>query len=60
MANTAAAFANLNRHLFDLKDDYFYHLYLGKESHDLKEMFGDVKVSQWNLDGVFKIKRFLN
>lgn len=38
--------SNLNLNLAALDDDFFYHLYLGKNSHDLKEMFGDVKVSQ--------------
>ena len=36
--------SNLNPNLRHLEDDYFYHLYLGKKSHELKEMFGDVKV----------------
>lgn len=38
------AFHNLNNHLNALEDDYFYHLYLGKNQNDLKAMFGDVKV----------------
>ena len=37
--------SHLNPNLCELDDDYFYHLYLGKNSHGLKEMFGDVKVS---------------
>lgn len=37
-------FHNLNNHLNSLEDDYFYHLYLGKNQNDLKAMFGDVKV----------------
>jgi len=37
--------SNVNKNLSDLDDDFFYHLYMGKKSHDLKEMFGDVKVS---------------
>lgn len=37
------AFHNLNKHLHTFEDDYFYHLYLGKNQNDLKAMFGDVK-----------------
>ena len=38
------AITNLNQNLEDFKDDYFYHLYLGKNHNDLKAMFGDVQV----------------
>lgn len=37
-------FSNLNRNLSTLENDFFYHLYLGKNQNDLKNMFSDVKV----------------
>ena len=40
-----SSISNLNLNLAELEDDFFYHLYLGKKTNDLKEMFGDVKVS---------------
>lgn len=39
---------NSNIELMD--QDILYHLALGSESHDLQEMFGDVKVSQQPLE----------
>jgi len=33
----------LNIHLDSLEDDYLYHLALGKKTHDLQDMFGDVR-----------------
>jgi uridine phosphorylase len=35
--------ANLNKHLTTLEDDYLYHISLGKNINNLKEMFHDVK-----------------
>lgn len=34
-----------NQHFSDIEDDVLYHIALGKKSHDLKDMFHDVKVS---------------
>lgn len=36
-------FRSWNPHLDFMEDDYLYHLALGRKSHDLEEMFGDVK-----------------
>lgn len=33
-----------NPQIYTMSDDFLYHLGLGKSSHDLVEMFGDVKV----------------
>lgn len=35
-----------NPHIELMDQDILYHLALGSESHDLVEMFGDVKVSR--------------
>jgi hypothetical protein len=37
--------SNLNKHLLGLEDDFLYHISLGKNTNDLKKMFGDVKVT---------------
>jgi hypothetical protein len=37
-----------NPHMDSLSEDVLYHLGLSTASHDLKEMFGDVKVSRLN------------
>lgn len=34
-----------NQHIYSFPNDILYHLGLGAETHDLVEMFGDVKVS---------------
>lgn len=41
---------NPNIELMD--QDILYHLALGNESHDLVEMFGDVKVSDYQINDV--------
>jgi len=35
----------MNPHLLTMKQDVLYHLALSTQSSDLREMFGDVKVS---------------
>lgn len=42
-AHTSSFVSNLNKHLFSLEDDFLYHISLGKNTNDLKRMFGDVK-----------------
>ena len=33
----------MNPHIQEMKEDVLYHLALGSGSHDLEQMFGDVK-----------------
>ena len=33
----------MNPHIQDMEEDVLYHLALGSGSHDLQQMFGDVK-----------------
>ncbi len=35
-----------NPHLQEMEEDYLYHLGLGTKTHNLPEMFGDVKVKK--------------
>lgn len=50
-ADGSVKLRNPNIELMD--QDILYHLALGSESHDLQEMFGDVKVSRRHISAIF-------
>ena len=39
----------MNPHIQDMEEDVLYHLALGSGTHDLQEMFGDVRVSDMDI-----------